>query len=290
MNRKNFIAAGILAAVFLASFAFAGGILAFWNLAAFLVVLSGTAAALFLSYPWERIQDAWNTARDAYATKATSPQEVVGKLLDMAVKARIEGPLVLEKAAENETDSFVKSAVHMLVDGYEEGEIRDTLATEMRYRMLHSEQMERVFTTMARIAPAFGVAGSVIGLIGLLMGMGDTGAVLRHIPVAFVSTLYGIILANLVFAPVAENIHMRTAAELTNKRMVLDSILAIKAEQNPYKLERKLSGFLPPEEREERAEQLRVITRRYIRRKKQEERGEVVEEQQESLEMIPQTS
>ena len=111
------------------------------------------------------------------------------------------------------------------------------------------------------------MAGSVIGLIGLLMGINDTAIILKSIPVAFISTLYGLILSHLVFSPIAENINHSTRAELLNQKLVMEGIVAISKEQNSYKLERKLASFLTPSQREGKTETLRKITRKYIQRK-----------------------
>jgi chemotaxis protein MotA len=124
---------------------------------------------------------------------------------------------------------------------------------------------------MGRIAPAFGVAGSVIGLVGLLMGIHETSAILRHIPVAFISTLYGVLLANLVFNPMAEAVQAKTEAELLNQKLIMEGLIAIMREQNPYKLERKLTSFLSPQEREGKTEALRAITRKYRDKKRREQ-------------------
>jgi len=184
------------------------------------------------------------------------------------VRSKVDGVLSLERAETEETGTFLKNGLALLVDNYKEEEIRETLNTEMAFFNLRRQQSERLFQTMARMAPAFGVAGSVIGLIGLLMGINDTAVILKNIPVAFISTLYGLVLSNMVFSPIAENINYTTREELLNHKLVLEGIVAISKEQNSYKLERKLVSFLSPSEREGKTETLRRITRKYIDRKR----------------------
>lgn len=269
MRRENIIGIVASLAIFIGSFLLTGHAGAYWNLAAFLVVTSGLIAALLLSYPFGRIKSAWKVARNAYASRTLSPEEIVHTLLDLSVKSKVDGVLSLEKKEQQATCSFLKTGLILLVDNYKEEEIRECLNTEMAFFNQRRKQSERVFQTLARMSPAFGVAGSVIGLIGLLMGINDTAVILKNIPVAFISTLYGLVLGNLVFAPIAESINFNTRAELLNQKLVLEGIVAINKEQNPYKLERKLASFLSPCERAGNTEALRCITRKYVQRKKQ---------------------
>ncbi|WP_147821319.1 motility protein A [Salidesulfovibrio onnuriiensis] len=269
MPKQNIIGIVVSLILFIGSFLLTGHAAAYWNLAALLVVGSGLAAGLFLSYPFQRVTSAWKVARNAYGTRQLSSEEIVHTLLDLSVRSKVDGVLSLEKEEQQATCSFLKSGLILLVDNYKEDEIRECLNTEMAFFNQRRKQSERVFLTLARMAPAFGVAGSVIGLIGLLMGINDTAVILKNIPVAFISTLYGLVLGNLVFAPIAESINYSTRAELLNQKLVLEGVVAISKEQNPYKLERKLASFLSPSEREGNTEALRSITRKYIQRKKQ---------------------
>ncbi len=120
-------------------------------------------------------------------------------------------------------------------------------------------------------------------MIGLLMGINDTAVILKNIPVAFISTLYGLVLSNLLFSPIAENINFSTRSELLNQKLVLEGIVAISKEQNSYKLERKLASFLSPSEREGKTETLRRITREYVQRRKQPVEPADTEEEKPSM-------
>jgi len=269
MHRKNVVGIALSLIIFVSSFLLTGHAAAYWNLAAFVVVVSGLCAAVLLSYPFDKLQNALRVARNTYANHQPSAHDLVHTLLDLSVKSKVDGILSLEKNEQQATSSFLKSGLILLVDNYKEEEIRECLNTEMAFFHQRRMQSERIFQTLARTAPAFGVAGSVIGLIGLLMGINDTAVILKNIPVAFISTLYGLVLGNLVFAPMAESINYSTRSELLNQKLVLEGIVAISKEQNPYKLERKLASFLSPSERSGNTEALRSITRKYVERKKQ---------------------
>jgi chemotaxis protein MotA len=265
---------GLALAAFVSSFWLMGGVAAYWNAAALVVVLSGLGGALLLSYPFEEVRRAVGVAREAYAEPLPAAGQIVSTLLDLSVRSKVDGVLSLEKLREKTTSAFLRNGLMFLVDNYKEQEIRDFMSTEMSFFSLRRSQSERIFRCMARTAPAFGVAGSVIGLIGLLLGINDTTLILESIPVAFLSTLYGVVLGNLVLAPIAENIHFRTGSELLNQKLIMEGVVAISREQNPYKLEKKLCSFLSPEEREGHAKALRGLTKRYIARKREQERAE----------------
>lgn len=267
MSRNNVIGVGVSLMIFVGSFLLTGAAAAYWNVAAFLVVISGLTAAMLISYPMKHVKNAFMVAKNAYRNGHATSEELVNTLLDLSVKSKVDGVLSLERTEAKATTSFLKNGLILLVDNYKEEEIRETLNAEMAFFNLRRQQSERFFQTMARMAPAFGVAGSVIGLIGLLMGINDTAVILKNIPVAFISTLYGLVLSNLIFSPIAENINYSTRSELLNQKLVLEGIVAISKETNSYKLERKLVSFLSPSEREGKTETLRRITRKYVQKR-----------------------
>ena len=285
MSKKNVFGIAISLLIFVGSFLLTGAAGAYWNAAAFLVVISGLTAAMLISYPVVHVKNAFMVAKNAYANGHATSEEIVNTLLDLSVKSKVDGVLSLERTEARATSSFLKNGLMLLVDNYKEDEIRETLNSEMAFFNLRRQQSERFFQTMARMSPAFGVAGSVIGLIGLLMGINDTAVILKNIPVAFISTLYGLVLSNLIFSPIAENINYSTRAELLNQKLVMEGIIAISKEQNSYKLERKLVSFLSPSQREGKTETLRRITRKYLEKRQapvepadSEELGSVLEE------------
>ncbi|MFQ5780599.1 MAG: motility protein A, partial [Nitrospiria bacterium] len=169
-----------------------------------------------------------------------------------------------------------KDALSILVDGYKEDEIREVLITEMYFFKQRREQNERVFRSMARAAPAFGIIGSVIGLIGMLSGIGDAGVIIKTIPIALTSTLYGILLSNFLLTPIAENIYIRTQEELLLQKLIINGVIAISSEQNTYKLEKKLCSFLTPSARPGHQRSFEEIRKKYLKMSFQEREREPV--------------
>ncbi|NNK92789.1 MAG: flagellar motor protein MotA, partial [Desulfobacterales bacterium] len=151
---------------------------------------------------------------------------------------------------ENETTIlFLRRAIGCLVDGYGIEQIREILNTEMYFFKLRRDELERVLRSIADFFPAFGIIGSVVGLITMLGGIGDTSVILRAVPIALTSTLYGLVCANFFFLPFAANLRERTNHELLLQKIITEGVIAINSEVNPVVLKTKLESFLTPSAR-----------------------------------------
>ncbi len=221
-----------------------------FNLEGLVVVIAGTLGAVFISYPFNVLRVATRVAINSYKTKVPSAKEVVDSLLHLSLLSKIDGLLALEQNEERASVLFLKRALSMLVDGFNVDELRDALYTEIHFFQQRRSLQERVFRHMAILAPAFGVAGGVIGLVGMLAGIGDTGVILRTIPVALTSTLYGILVAYFICIPIAENIHARTQEELLIHKLIAEVVTLIGQEYNTMRLQTRLQSFITPHERD----------------------------------------
>jgi chemotaxis protein MotA len=239
----------LFAGIYAATFLFTGNAGLMLNGVGLSVVLSGTLGAIFLSYPFNDIRAALQVARNTYSGRMLTPERIIEILRDLAARTRTKGVLALESFSEQTTIGFLKRALNLLVDGFRDDELHEILHTEMFYFKQRRMQHERLFRHAARLAPAFGVAGSVIGLIAMLAGIGDPEVILQSIPIALTSTLYGIILGNFILTPIAESIHAKTEHELLLQKLVTDGVITIRREPNPVRLATKLESFLTPSAR-----------------------------------------
>ncbi|MCW9024625.1 MAG: MotA/TolQ/ExbB proton channel family protein [Gammaproteobacteria bacterium] len=246
MTRTNWIAVILFACIFISSFMYTENSSLFINGLGMVIVLSGTLGAIFLSYPAASIGASVRVARNSYTVNPATAKEIVDALIFLSVHSRQKGVLALEDMEDETTITFLKRALAMMVDGYNVDELRDILYTEMYYFKQRRLQHERLFHHAARLAPAFGVAGSVIGLIAMLAGIGDPDVILKTIPIALTSTLYGIVLSNFFLTPIAENIKTKTQQEIMMQKLITDGVIAIRQEQNPVRLITKLESFLTP--------------------------------------------
>jgi chemotaxis protein MotA len=249
MNRHNWLAIMLFGGIFVAGFFFKGNAALFVNGTAMLIVTCGTLGALFLCYPAEDLFAALQVTRNLYRNPPPSSNEVINSMIELALQPRGKGVIALEAMSEQSTISFLKRALALLVDGFKDEEIIEILQAEMVHFKQRRTHMERMFRQGALFAPAFGVAGSVVGLIDMLAGITNPDVILTTIPVALTSVLYGIVLANSVFFPVAEGIHTKTQKELLIQRLIADGVLVIRGEPNPRRLAVKLESFLTPSAR-----------------------------------------
>lgn len=251
--------AGILMCIVLfgASFFASGNGWEYFNLVAFTVVFSGTVGATLLSFPLPRIVSAMRTVHEVFTTPAPDRSFLKDQLIDLSVRSVCQGPASYEDIENREeTDVFLRQAVSCLADNYTLEEIRDVMSNQANAYAFERSQNERVFRRMASLAPAFGVAGSVIGLIGMLMGIGNSEILLGQIPIALVSTLYGIVFGNFIFTPLAESIASDSNEGIMRQQMIFEAVKNVSSQTHPYKLARKLKPFVPGEES---GDDLRVI-------------------------------
>ena len=248
---------------------FGEGRLLMFNLVGFVVVIAGTLGAAFISHTRNEIILAIKVAMNAYRSNIPTEREIVSSLLDLSIQSRLDGLLALEKAGDLVSVLFLKRALSMLVDGFSEHDLRDALYTEIHYFQQRRARHERVFRQMALLAPAFGVAGGVIGLVGMLDGIGDTGVILKTIPIALTSTLYGIIMAYFICIPLAENIHGRTQDEILIHKLIAEGVMLISQEYHTVRLQTRLEAFVTPRLRDDHHQSFQEIRERYMKFKKE---------------------
>ena len=254
--------------VFLASFLLGNNLALYSNINAFMLVFSGVLGSMCLSYPSRRIRSAFAVMIKTYYAKLPKEDDIVNALLDFALKSKYDGILSLEDETNRSTSLFLKDGLSMVVDGYSSEEIKDVLSTEMYFFRQRREQSERIFRSMSKTAPAFGLIGSVVGLMQMLSGIGDAGVIIKSIPIALLTTLYGILLSNFVFTPVAEGIYSRTQSELLLGNVIINGLLAINNEQDTYKLEKKLCSFLSPSVRPKHEKSFKELRKQYFMAKR----------------------
>jgi len=249
MQRHNRIGLMLCTVIFLGGFLFKGSLYYFFNIASLMIVAGGSAIAAILSFQLDRLKIVARVVRASYSYQLKSEAEIVDILIDLSIKSRMEGILSLQKD-ENETSIlFLRRALGCLVDNYDPHQIRDILNTEMYFFKLRREDSERVLRTIADFCPAFGIVGSVAGLIPMLAGISDTDIILKTVPLALTSILYGLIFANFFFTPFAANLRERTNHELLLQKIIMEGIIAIESELNPTVLRTKLLSFLTPSAR-----------------------------------------
>lgn len=270
MKNKNIIGLTACFFLFLVGFFMHGNIGLYFNISGLMIVIGGTFGATLISYRLERLKIVFNVVKASYCVPFKSPETIVQILVDLSVKSKFQGILSLQEDEEETSILFLRRALGFVVDGFKVEQISDILKTEMYFFRLRRDDSERVLRTMADLFPAFGLMGSVVGLIGMLAGVGDTSVILAMVPVALTSTLYGVIFSNFFLVPFATNLRQRTDHELLLQKIIAEGVIAIGTELNPRVLERKLKSFLTPSSRKVRLVTLERIQEKFKIKKEAE--------------------
>ena len=222
----------------------------FLNLPSVVIVLGGTIAATFVSYPLRKVIRTIKVVKNAMTTKKELETDVITQIIELANIARKEGLLALEEAGENIHDQFLKKGILLIVDGTDPELVRNILETELTFMEERHREGQGLFDAMGTYAPAFGMIGTLIGLINMLASLDDPSSVGPKMAVALVTTFYGSVLANLLFIPIANKLRGRSKSEIMLKELLVEGLLSIQAGENPRIIEEKLLTFLSPEARD----------------------------------------
>jgi chemotaxis protein MotA len=217
---------------------------------AFVIVVGGTLGATIVSFPLRQLRGLPAIIRNAFYSTETDLRDIIDLMVDFARIARKQGILELETAASGIDDKFLRTGVQLVVDGVPSEMVREILETEIVSLQERHKVGESIFATMGGFAPTLGIIGTVMGLIHMLSNLDQPGKMGPAIASAFVATLYGVALANLVFLPISSKLKSRTAEEIIAYDMMVEGVLSIQAGDSPRMVEAKMLAFLPPKLRE----------------------------------------
>lgn len=227
---------------------FGGQPIAFLNFPSFLIVCGGTLGAVLTQYPARLV---WGSVKDSFKFPSTGLNRtmLLDEMVNIAYYARREGILSLEKRMNVMENLFFKKALQLAIDGIEPDSIKLILGAEMESLDYQAESKAMVLDSLAMYAPALGMMGTVIGLVQMLNTMDDPSSIGPAMAIALITTFYGIILANLVFLPLAGRIRHNKQEELYAMEMIEQGIMGIAHGENPRLLRERLISFLAEEER-----------------------------------------
>ena len=211
-----------------------------------IIVVGGTLAATLIANPLQEVIGLIGVIKCAILTNVPVPTIIIERIVGFAETARREGILSLEQAIEEGDDPFLSTGVRLAVDGTEPDLIMDILETELQFVQERHEQGQTIIANMGNAAPAFGMIGTLIGLVIMLKNMDDPAAIGPGMAIALLTTMYGAILANIIFGPISAKLKVYSSKEVLAKRMIIEGIMSIQSGDNPRIVEHKLSVFLPP--------------------------------------------
>ncbi|MBI4560291.1 MAG: MotA/TolQ/ExbB proton channel family protein [Candidatus Hydrogenedentes bacterium] len=218
----------------------------FWNPPSLILVIGGTIASTLINYPLKDVLSVMGTVRKAFIHKSTSPESLIEKLVSFATVARREGILALESHASQAGDEFLERSVQLAIDGTAPELIKDILTTELAFMEDRHSLGQAVLATIGTMAPAYGMIGTLIGLVQMLTTMEDPSKIGAGMSVAILTTLYGALIANMFCIPAAGKLKVRTSNEMLTKEIIIEGILSIQSGDNPRVVEQKLKAFVSP--------------------------------------------
>lgn len=227
-----------------------GELSTFWSASSVMIVVGGVLASTLINYPLSSVIGVLKVIKIAFTEKTERPLELIENLVLMAQKARREGLLALDSEIEEIDDDFLKKGIQLVVDGTDPELVRNIMETEIEMMEDRHSIGANILESMGASAPAYGMLGTVIGLILMLKNIDDPSSLGPGMAVALITTFYGSLLANLIFTPLSGKLKLRSREEALNKEIIVEGILSIQAGENPLIVAEKMKAFLNPKDKE----------------------------------------
>ncbi len=226
-----------------------GNLGAFWNPSGILITVGGSFGALMVNFRVDEIKAVLQVTKQAFVRRDEGVVELSRHFMDMATKARREGLLGLEDELDEITDTFLRNGLQMVIDGFEPETIRHILNAEIDALEGRHELGQSLYRSWGALAPAFGMIGTLIGLVMMLARLDDPSAIGPGMAVALLTTFYGALMANLIFIPLAGKLAIYSENEVRRKEVVIEALLALQSGINPRLLQEQLKAYFTPQEK-----------------------------------------
>lgn len=227
----------------------AGTLSPYWDLNSIFITVGGALGATFFANPWTRSVKFFQLFMVAMKKPELEISVLIDSLLTFGEKARKEGVLSLEDDVAEIADMFLQKAIRLVVDGTDPEVVKRIMYTEIDKLDERHQNFAQLFADLAAFGPAFGMIGTLVGLIALLGDLSDTSMLGQGMAIALITTLYGSIVANWIANPVAAKLKSYNADEILMKEIILEGVLSIQAGDNPAILRERLYSFLAIEDR-----------------------------------------
>ncbi|MBN1818906.1 MAG: MotA/TolQ/ExbB proton channel family protein [Sedimentisphaerales bacterium] len=228
-----------------------GMLMAFVDVPSVCIVVGGMLCSVMIHFSLPQFLGIFGVIKKAFLVKVLSPSEIIQKMVNFAAISRRDGALALEEQIRKVDNKFIVKGLQMLVDGQEEEVVRDMMDLEIQNVRERHGTGKKVLEFMGASAPAFGMIGTLIGLVQMLQNLSDPSGIGKGMAVALLTTFYGAVMANLIFIPLAGKLGVYSKAELLAMEMTVEGICAISRGENPTVVREKLQSFVSPAKRED---------------------------------------
>jgi len=232
------------------------GLLSFVDPASLLIVIGGLLSGLLVSFSLKDIKQMIKVMRQSFSSDERKLQDLIDTFVHLSGKARREGLLSLEMEIDQVEDRFLRKGMLLAIDGTDPDVIQDILLAEIAAMEERHRKGRAILEKAGDYAPAWGMIGTLIGLVLMLKNLNDPSTLGPNMAIALLTTLYGSLLANLVFIPIAAKLELKTEKEAFLKQIIVEGVIGVQSGQNPNLLQEKLSAFLSQEELEAKEKEL----------------------------------
>ena len=227
-----------------------GQLIIFYDAPSVMIVFGGTAASVFLCYKMSAVAGLIGVMKKVLLSALPDPSTEIERIVSFSNLARREGLLALEEKLEELDDEFMKKGLRLIIDGFPGDVVREILDIDMNNLVNRHSNGKKMLETMGAMAPAFGMIGTLIGLIQMLQNMDDPSAIGAGMAVALLTTFYGAFTANVIYIPFATKLGNRSVEEVILRTLMVEGIISIQAGDKPALVKEKLKSFLAPSDRE----------------------------------------
>ncbi|MGP1561467.1 MAG: motility protein A [Helicobacteraceae bacterium] len=214
-----------------------------------MIVIGGSLGAAMYAYKMEQFKLFLSLLGKSFKPETFNIPEIITKLVEYAQKARRDGILALENDVNNEPNEFLRKGLSMAVDGNEPDVIKTLLELDVSKMAQRHQDNFQMLDNWGSAAGAFGMAGTLVGLVAMLVNMNDPSSIGPAMAVALITTLYGSMIGTMIATPASSILAIRSMDEQNMKRLIVEGIMSIQAGDNPRTLEAKLMAYLPPKQR-----------------------------------------
>ena len=227
-----------------------GGLMIFFHVPSMLIVVGGTFSVVMMNFPIGEMRNLVKVTLRTYLFKLNAPSQEIERIIDYANLARKEGLLSLESKLQEVDDSFFAKGIQLVIDGFPAETVRDIMDLEAEWQRQRHTTGKKMLEAVGAFAPAFGMIGTLVGLVQMLQNLDDPSKIGGGMATALLTTMYGAMIANMMFIPLAGKLDVRAKEESLLRELMIEGIVAIQAGEGPQLIKEKLKSFLSPSLRE----------------------------------------
>jgi chemotaxis protein MotA len=227
-----------------------GGLAIFIHVPSMMIVGGGTFAVTLMNFPLANIKEFMSVTMKNYVWKSPSTPEEIDRIITYANLARKEGLLALETKLQEVDDQFFSKGVQLVIDGFPADTVRDIMELEAEWQRGRHQTGKKMLDCVGAMAPAFGMIGTLVGLVQMLQNLSDPSKIGAGMATALLTTMYGAMIANMFCIPFAGKLEMRDNEETLLRQLMIEGIVSIQSGEGPQLIKEKLKSFLAPAIRE----------------------------------------